>query len=272
MITRPKNIDHMRYRLTVILFILFSALLCVNAGFADTVKNYTPKIKWIKKSTESVYRDSSAIQTRSFNADSLKHYKADKEFNYKEQGIDVDPSFLERIWIWIMRHLFGWTRNARYDGTWMSIFLIILKYLFYALLVALLVFVVIKAIGIDLTQLFGKRSKKIDLDYSESTEDIDRIDFDGELERALAQNNYRLSVRLLYLRCLKQLSDAQLIHWQIDKTNSAYVSELTDPDQRQSFKAITRQFEYVWYGNFAIDKQSFSSIALLFQNFKQLLP
>src|SRR6202012_2134139 len=175
-------------------------------------------------------------------------------------------------WRWIWETLFGWMRHAHADGTWLGFFLTLLKYLIYIGLFAVVVFVVIKSIGIDPVSLFRRGAKKIAIPYSESIEDINAIDFDDELEKAIAQNNYRLAVRLLYLRSLKQLSDLQLIHWQIDKTNSTYVNELADPSQRQVFSLITRQFEYVWYGNFSIDKQAFVNISQLFQDFKQQLP
>jgi hypothetical protein len=34
---------------------------------------------------------------------------------------------------------------------------------------------------------------------------------------------------------------------------------------------LTRQFEYVWYGDFFVDGQSFQNINTLFQDFKQML-
>ena len=113
--------------------------------------------------------------------------------------------------------------------------------------------------------------KNIDIPYSESLENIHQITFDEEIEKALGQRNYRLAIRLLYLSTLKQLNDANFIQWQVDKTNSAYVNELTDAERRQSFSVLTRQFEYVWYGDFFIDGPSFQNINALFQDFKQLL-
>jgi hypothetical protein len=34
---------------------------------------------------------------------------------------------------------------------------------------------------------------------------------------------------------------------------------------------LTRQFEYIWYGDFFIDGQAFQNINGLFQDFKQML-
>jgi hypothetical protein len=120
-------------------------------------------------------------------------------------------------------------------------------------------------------RLFDKDSPQGALPYQETLENIHEINFDDDIESALAQRNFKLAVRLLYLRSLKQLNDAGLIQWQIEKTNSVYVDELSNPNQRQTFSILTRQFEYIWYGNFPIDEQAFRNINTLFQDFKQIL-
>ena len=104
--------------------------------------------------------------------------------------------------------------------------------------------------------------------YDESVENIYAIDFNAEIDKAVTQQNYRLAVRLLYLRSLRQLADAGLIHWDVNKTNTIYINELANAEQRLAFKLLTRQFEYVWYGEFIIDAQIFTKITALFNNFK----
>ena len=75
-------------------------------------------------------------------------------------------------------------------------------------------------------------------------------------------------MRLLYLRSLKQLSDNGLINWQINKTNTDYISEIADNTQREAFKQLTLQFEYAWYGDFLINGDNYKRINQLFGNFK----
>jgi len=146
-----------------------------------------------------------------------------------------------------------------------------LKYLFISLGVAAIVFIILKLAGVDVRGLIKRKPVDAGIPFTETLENIHEIDFDLNIDQAIVQHNYRLAVRLLYLKALKQLSDAQLIHWQIDKTNAAYVNELTNPDQREAFAVLTRQFEFVWYGEFAINNQAFQNIRTLFSNFKQTL-
>jgi hypothetical protein len=49
------------------------------------------------------------------------------------------------------------------------------------------------------------------------------------------------------------LSDRGLINWQADKTNHAYLAELPPTGvMRADFRELTRQFEFVWYGELAL--------------------
>jgi hypothetical protein len=245
-------------RRVLLVFLLATAISFIaNAG--KPVKNDVTKV--IHK---TIRIDSALVTQRHFNAGALKLYQQDRDFKYNTE--ETGLSLWDRFWRWFWR----WLRDLfDFDGP--KIAMPYLKYIMGALAIIIIVYGIIKYLGNDL-RLFGKEAKSVDIPYSESLENIHEISFDEEIERAMAQHNYKLAVRLLYLRSLKQLSDAQLIHWQIEKTNSAYLNELTDSAQRQSFGIITTQFEYVWYGDFPVDGRSFQNIYTLFQDFKKLMP
>jgi hypothetical protein len=248
----------------VIAFLLLLFALCQTS--------YTHAAVDVKKTSASkISIDTTKVQLKKFDAKALDKYRGDKDFNYNGEAVGT-PSLWDRLWRWIVNLFSGLFKNLPFSGAFLKYLGPILKYLALALAVAGIVYVVLKSLGLDMTQLWKLNAKKTDIPYSESLENIHEIDFDAEIEKAVSQHNFRLAVRLLYLKCLKQLSDKNLIHWQIDKTNEAYLYELTDPEQKQTFKRLTRQFEYVWYGNFAINSEAFTSINILFQNFKKQLP
>ncbi len=240
-------------KLAIIVVIFLCAFLSISKTFAA-----------VKKTPAKVSIDTARITVKNFNSAALKKFSGDKDFNYHGQAIGT-PSVWERFWNWVWQKLSSLFSGIPYGGA-------IFKYSLLALAVAGLIYIVFKALGVDAMQLFRGEAKKIEVPYTESLENIHEINFDAEIEKAISQHNYRLAVRLLYLRCLKQLSDKNLIHWQLDKTNAAYLFELTDAEQQQTFGVLTRQFEYVWYGDFFIDSEAFTSINLLFQNFKKQLP
>lgn len=201
--------------------------------------------------------DSSAVVLRNFDLQKIKDYRTQKEFLYDEQ-LPINTNWWDRFWRWIWDLITAAMEN-RYSGDF-------IKYLVIAIIVALVIFAVIKLIGLDL-KIFTGKSKAVDVPYDESLENIHEINFIEEIEKAVGNGNYRLAVRLLYLRSLKLLSDRELIHWQPDKTNQAYVDELADQDRKEQFKVLTLQFEYIWYGDFAVDKDGFKAIKGNFERF-----
>lgn len=230
------------------LFLLF-------AGFAYAGKAKKPAV---------VVRDSSAVQVKQFNEDAISTYSQSDDFKYKDADTETELSFWQIFLAWILQMLAAEVGRS-------PIFLVILKYLILGLIAGGAIYVILKAVGIDVGLFLRKGSKKTVLPYTESLENIHEIDFEDELDDAISNRNYRLAVRLLYLKCLKQLSDRNLIQWQIDKTNKAYYYELTQKPQRDAFGSLTRRFEYVWYGNFKVDEQAFNDINGLFNKFREQL-
>lgn len=226
-----------------------------------------PKVKVVVKHIPAkVTVDSSALNARHFNQEALDKYAADPSFNYYTKNYKPELSLWDRFWKWFWKWIDGLFPDVNPGKPTPAI-----KNVLIGIAVIGLLFVIYKLLSSDLANMFSRESTQVTLPYNESLENIHEITFDEEIEKALAARNYKLAVRLLYLSSLKQLNDAKLIHWQIEKTNSAYVDELANTDQRQSFSVLTRQFEYIWYGNFPVDGQSFTNIQTLFIDFKKLL-
>ncbi len=205
-----------------------------------------------------VHNDTALVIQRYFNGAALKNYSAQKEFQYGNGGY-AGESLWTRFWKWF------W---SLFDTDDKSILGRIEQYVLIALGIAALVFLILKLVGVDALNVVRRKPLSATLPYNESVENIYETDLDAELEKAIAHQNYRFAVRILYLRSLRQLSDAGLIKWDINKTNSIYINELTDAEQRIAFKILTRQFEYVWYGEFIIDMPVFTKISTRFNDFK----
>lgn len=205
--------------------------------------------------------DSTKVVVRNFDQQKINAYRTQKEFIY-DNVAPVNESLWDRFWKWFWS-LFDHVVTNKYSGG-------VIKYVVIAVFVALIVFAVIKLIGADL-KIFSRKSKAVEVPYSESLDNIHEINFSEEIDKAIASGNYRLAVRLFYLQSLKVLSEQALINWQPEKTNQTYVSEIADPGKQQQFSLLTTQFEYIWYGEFFVDKESFDRIKGRFDNFNQRL-
>jgi hypothetical protein len=247
-----------------ILFCIFILLALSRSG----VEAKTPVV--LIKQKAALKTDSSHILVRTFDRNALAAYRKQPEFKYAE--VDETPSwwtqFWRAFWNWVS-HVFDFLKTKNHQSGFFRTLLTMLEYLAILAGVGALVFIILRIAGVDVMNIFRHKPASANLSYNESEENIHEINFDPEIENAVSQNNFRLAVRLLYLKSLKQLSDANMINWQPEKTNSTYINEINEIEQRQAFKLLTRQFEYVWYGEFQIDAAVFNNISTLFQQFKK---
>lgn len=212
--------------------------------------------------TLSFNTDSSSVNIRSFEPSALNEYKDDKDFNYGEIREDFSPSLWDQFWDWFWGLFKGTISNAKSDG--------VFKYIFIVLGCVAVIFILVKLAGMDHAFLFTGKSRELEINYSENLENIHEICFDDEISKALQDNNFRLAVRLLYLKLLKGLSDSGRIQWQPDKTNAAYIEELKNHTQKEKFKLLTHRFEYVWYGSFPVDREAYQKISHSFNEFNSI--
>lgn len=101
------------------------------------------------------------------------------------------------------------------------------------------------------------------------TENIFSINYSKEIDKAVRENDYRLAVRLMFLRLLKQLSEKKIIQYMPDKTNFDYLRQLSSTGYYPDFFNITRNYEYAWYGKFEISVERFAVIKNEFEKMEQ---
>ena len=200
----------------------------------------------------------SKVQVRSFDGEALQNLKADDDFQYASE-IFLADSFWDRFWLWVWQ-LLG--RTLENEGTSTA-----LMYFAIAIGIAVVVFVILKLTGMDLMQILTGKSASVEVPYSESLENIHEINFDQSIQQAVSSGNFRLAVRLHYLKTLKKLSDSGFIDWQLNKTNSVYINEIKHPENRAEFFALTQQFEFIWYGEFFLEGSRFQQVENSFKNF-----
>ncbi len=103
------------------------------------------------------------------------------------------------------------------------------------------------------------------------TENIFAINYQKEIDKAVAQANYRLAVRLMFLRLLKNMAEKNIIRYKQDKTNLDYLQELSSSRYYRNFFRITRNYEYSWYGQFAVTENAYTIIRNEFDQFDKEL-
>jgi hypothetical protein len=202
--------------------------------------------------------DRSSVRVRNPDADQLRELQTDRDYQY---GRDAPPpeNPIARFFAWLLGKLMEFFASKAYQNVW--------QYVILAAIAGLVVYLLMKAEVLSF--LFPKKALSNELDYENLAENIHEINFETAIDEAVNRENFRLAVRLLYLQTLKRLTDAGRIAYKPDKTNRQYVHELAGSTLQTDFESLTRQFEFIWYGDFPVDKALFDTLRNQFRTFDQ---
>lgn len=196
--------------------------------------------------------DSSPVVEKSFSEDLAKKYNG-SDFDYDSAEGEAQ-NFLARAIDWFFNklgELFGVELSPEVHD--------IIEFLVYLLLTVFIGYFIIKLVmGSNTASLFNRKIASV-IPLTSKEEHIESVNLDQFIEDALATKDYRLAIRYMYLKCLKELSLYNYISWHFDKTNLDYFSEIQDPQLKANFKKVSYVYDYVWYGEFAIEEREFIS-------------
>lgn len=143
----------------------------------------------------------------------------------------------------------------------------IVKWILYALLAAVLAYVIYKVIianNFFIPRRSSRRTRKIESDAEEMPENIDE-----RIEAAITAREYRLATRFYYLKTLSLLQAREKISLRARSTNDEYVQQMKTYANGNDFRRLTRIYEYVWYGEFKPDAAQFEMIRSDFNQFNE---
>jgi hypothetical protein len=96
-------------------------------------------------------------------------------------------------------------------------------------------------------------------------ENIENIDLESILNKAIAEGLFKLAIRIRYLILLRTLNRLNLVVWKRDKTNGNYLNEMYGKKGFELFKRVTINFERIWYGEKDTDVTEYQKLTLLFE-------
>jgi hypothetical protein len=119
-----------------------------------------------------------------------------------------------------------------------------------------------------------RRKDKIIAGYEEdelAIENIFAINYQKEIDKAEGQRNFRMAIRLMFLRLLKDMAQKNIIQYKQDKTNLDYLLQLHPTGYYDHFFRITRHYEYSWYGQFGVSEEAYKIIRSEIKQFDRKL-
>lgn len=202
--------------------------------------------------------DTLAVEQRSFDEARFRELQSDSELDYTVPPT-VGQSLWQRFWQWFAEII-----SDLFDGAVSTNWGRVLVYIVGLIVIVVIVMMILKVDAFRVL-FFGAGAKQ---KYQVLEENIHEMDFEKLIQEAIQQNDFRRGVRLLFLYALKMLSDRHMIHWEIGKTNHDYLAELQSGEVRPGFSRLSYFFDYAWYGNFAISRQTFEQAREEFSQLK----
>ncbi|MEM9681434.1 MAG: DUF4129 domain-containing protein [Bacteroidota bacterium] len=211
---------------------------------------------------DSLQVDQSDISPRHF--DGLKDKYSDDDFIYERT--------VEKSGIWarfkqwlndLIKDLFSLNSDARAA----NITDLLLK-IFYVVIFLLVIYFIFKAImNKEGKWVLGKSSDKSIIPVTDVENNIHATDFRALIKTAEKGNNYRLAIRYYYLWLLKTLTNAEIIEYDAEKTNSDYYYEINKEAIKEEFSYTSYLYNYIWYGEFDINQEQFNKAKEAFTSF-----
>lgn len=216
---------------------------------------------------DQVYHFNNALiqqtDSRDIPVEVIERYRADGAFDYR-YGYQQTISLWDQFWGWVLQQLsklFGEV-NFSFPIGW-------LLYIFCA---AMIIFAVLKLMGVNISGLFNRQSQVANVSMQDILgEDIHELNFEEEISKAQQAQDYRKAIRLLYIYTLKKLTDSALIEWHPGKTNADYQRELKANHLQNNFRSLSIYYEYAWYGEFPVDIALYEKVNLLHKAIDQQL-
>lgn len=182
---------------------------------------------------------------RGIDSTKIDQYNSLSQFDY-DRVIQPSESALEKV-LGEIADFISW------------IFGSFVGYIILAVLIALLVWVILKQLSKGRIVL-----ERGDADYSDplrslTEEQLNQLDLDAMIRKALEMQDFRAAIRFTFVKILRSLQQRQLIQWHPEKTNGDYLLELTG-EHRGHLQRATLMYEYVWYGEFAANNELFETV------------
>ncbi|PTX62036.1 hypothetical protein C8N46_103134 [Kordia periserrulae] len=200
-----------------------------------------------------VQKDDSYVEPKKYDADFKERY-ASEEFEYNQE--QKEAGWLSNFGDWLEATVQDWFDfGTRKEA---SEFIQNALNIFYVIIIILVVFFIVKTMmNGEGRWVFGKRSDRRIIRHEDIDTNIHSADFNKLIQEATANGDYRLAIRYQYLNMLKQLSAAEIIAFDPEKTNLDYTYEIKEEALREQFQYTSYVYNYVWYGEFDINQAQY---------------
>jgi len=231
--------------------ILFCVLFVSHYSFAQadtTISSTEAQVDTSSVATDTAEADAPVVDSIIFRAipdTTVERLKRQKEFAYAN-----DPEY------WRKQQPRSTRTTVSFQG---------LEYVFLAIFVVVLIYIIVQILSKNRIVLFTK-NKKFNEAY-DAEENVEHTDLTTLINQAESARDFRLAARYRYLHLLNDLNERQLITLHSERTNWDYVRQMNKHPQYGKFRYLTLAYDYVWYGEIQPTVEQYQVLKKNFESF-----
>ncbi|WP_133122096.1 hypothetical protein [Brumimicrobium salinarum] len=153
-----------------------------------------------------------------------------------------------------------WNGNQLGNGT-------LFKVIFILVAVLLIAFLIYHFFFKNKNKSVEKINTNYNIHEDIHPEKLAQTSLEKDLNQAIAQQEYRVAVRIYYILLLKALIQLRYIEWKKNKTNIHYAMEMQKTDAFSRFQKALQIYEWCWYGKNEPDQVTFEGFSSFFNHF-----
>ena len=205
--------------------------------------------------------DISIIKPLKFDPNFKKSYQsADFVYEVKITEKGIWDRFLDWLSFWFKK-IFGFP-NMDVSGKYVDL---TLKWIAILIVVYVIYSIVKLILNKEGQWIFGKSTTQKIVKYDDIELNLKNVDFEKLIKDTLKSGEKRLAIRYYYLWLLKKMSEKNVIEWNPEKTNSDYLYEIKNESTRNDFGYVSYLYNYIWYGEFDLDENTFEKAQKTFE-------
>lgn len=196
-----------------------------------------------------------------FDADFKERYRS-ADFIYVVQPPEI--TWWDRFLMWLSS-LIGKSIKISNPEVSLGFVKIALKVIAVIITILIVYFIVRALLKSEGKWIFGRNLSKKIIHHDSVEKNLQATDFQKLIQETESAGDLRLAIRYYYLWLLKRMSERELIKWDPDKTNSDYLYELKNEKHKDDFSYLSYLYNYIWYGEFTIDNNTFEKVRTAFR-------
>jgi hypothetical protein len=171
-------------------------------------------------------------------------YANDPEY-WKKDKVDTGPTFFQLL---VRNKIFQW-----------SLFLLVIAGVMYG------VYLLARENNF---KWFGRQTRLPDANETGRNEHTNE-DYNSAIRKYQDEGNYRLAVRYMFMRLIQSAKDRGLIQINDSATNTEIFHAFGQHPLATQFRYLARAYEYVFFGDFPINREIFESLKMKFDFFQE---